>query len=68
MTHRGHNHHALGVAVGVAALDVEELFGSNVGPKARFRHAIPVFAHLGGGVISRDHGYCMWKKITHKRS
>ena len=49
MTHRGHNHHALGVAVGVAALDVEELFGSNVGPKARFRHAIPVFAHLGGG-------------------
>lgn len=44
--YRSHDHHALGSAVGVAALDVKELFRANVGAKARFCHAVTVLAHL----------------------
>ena len=45
-SYRGDNDDALGRAVGVAALDVEELLRSNVCPKPCLRHAVPVFAHL----------------------
>ena len=48
---RGHEHHAVGREARLAALDVHELLGAQVGPEACFRHHVVCELQRGGEAV-----------------